>query len=109
MLSAGFVVLIAGIILSLSSCGDDVCFLVIVTSSLPHGVVGQIYIFDLNGDCGDRWLLVSGSLPPGITLKSDGRLSGTPTIAGDYSFTVGLQDSSSGDESHKEMLITITE
>ena len=29
-----------------------------------------------------------GSLPPGITLKSDGLLSGVPTTPGQYTFTI---------------------
>jgi uncharacterized protein (TIGR03437 family) len=32
----------------------------------------------------------SGGLPPGITLSSSGLLSGTPTTAGQYSFTITL-------------------
>ena len=38
----------------------------------------------------------SGSLPPGITLSGTGALSGTPTTAGTYSFTVSGVDSSTG-------------
>jgi hypothetical protein len=36
----------------------------------------------------------SGSLPPGLTLTSSGLLSGTPTTAGTYNFTVRGSDSS---------------
>lgn len=36
--------------------------------------------------------LVSGVLPPGITLGADGLISGTPTTAGDYSFTLRATD-----------------
>jgi hypothetical protein len=36
----------------------------------------------------------SGSLPPGLTLTSGGLLSGTPTTAGTYNFTVRGSDSS---------------
>jgi hypothetical protein len=31
---------------------------------------------------------ISGELPPGLTLSSDGTLVGTPTQAGTYEFTV---------------------
>lgn len=41
-----------------------------------------------------QWSLASGSLPPGITLASDtGQLTGTPTAAGDYLFTLMVTDS----------------
>ncbi|WP_343533460.1 T9SS type A sorting domain-containing protein [Pedobacter sp.] len=34
----------------------------------------------------------SGTLPTGLTLSAGGVLSGTPTVAGDYSFTVSVTD-----------------
>ena len=41
------------------------------------------------------WSVSAGSLPPGVTLNaSTGLLSGTPTTAGTYSFTVKVTDSS---------------
>ena len=36
----------------------------------------------------------SGSLPPGLTLYSDGGIRGVPTTAGTYTFTVSLVASS---------------
>jgi hypothetical protein len=39
------------------------------------------------------WSLATGALPTGITLSSAGVLSGTPTAAGTFSFTVAVQDS----------------
>jgi hypothetical protein len=40
------------------------------------------------------WSVVSGVLPPGITLSSTGIFSGTPTVAGRASFTVQVSDAS---------------
>jgi putative Ig domain-containing protein/all-beta uncharacterized protein len=41
------------------------------------------------------WSIFPGSsLPPGLNLSSDGLLSGIPTQAGDYSFTLGVTDAS---------------
>src|SRR5262249_12332536 len=40
------------------------------------------------------WSVQSGSLPAGITLSSSGLLSGTPTTAGDFTFTVKVSDGS---------------
>ena len=39
---------------------------------------------------------VSGSMPAGLSLSSTGQVSGTPTVAGAFSFTVTAQDSSTG-------------
>lgn len=70
------------------------------TESLPDGVVGQPYSFRLEHNCSpERDLMewrVSGNLPPGIMLSlldiqsSGGQLSGTPTLAGRFSFDVRL-------------------
>ena len=32
-------------------------------------------------------------LPPGLSLSSDGQISGTPTLVGSYSFRIGVSDS----------------
>ena len=40
------------------------------------------------------WSLVSGELPPGLELtESPGRITGTPTTAGTFTFTVRVTDS----------------
>jgi hypothetical protein len=36
--------------------------------------------------------VLSGSLPPGLSLAPDGEISGTPTTAGVYTFTVRFED-----------------
>ncbi|MEO8051750.1 MAG: hypothetical protein ABI833_15130 [Acidobacteriota bacterium] len=44
------------------------------------------------------WLLSSGTLPPGITLTSQGNsalIAGTPTVAGVYTYTIAAIDSNS--------------
>jgi large repetitive protein len=64
----------------------------------PGGEVGVTYSDQLTVTAGTSpftWSVSSGSLPPGITLgASTGLLSGTPTTAGTYSFTVKVTDSS---------------
>jgi hypothetical protein len=52
----------------------------------PTAGVGERYSFTCTTD--GRVSKSGGSLPPGISLSSSGRLSGTPTRAGSYSFTV---------------------
>ena len=41
------------------------------------------------------WVLSSGSLPPGLTLKATGRIAGTPDVSGTHTFSVKVKDSSS--------------
>jgi len=65
--------------------------LVISTSSLPDGVVGNSYSATLTADGGTTpytWTLNSGELPPGLGLGGGGLISGTPTAAGLYHFIV---------------------
>ena len=67
----------------------------IVTSTLPDAEVGSVYSVFLvqeGGVAPFQWDLISGSLPAGISLTSDGELTGTPTVAGDASFEVRVQD-----------------
>ncbi|GLZ39298.1 putative Ig domain-containing protein [Actinokineospora sp. NBRC 105648] len=53
------------------------------------------------------WSIPSGALPPGLTLNtSTGVLSGTPTTAGSYTFTVQVTDAS-GQTATKSVTIVI--
>jgi len=83
---------------------------VIITSSLPTGVRGELYsqTVVVSGGSGTKTLSVSsGSLPPGLSL--DGFvISGTPTSTGTYSFTLQVQDEM-GASSTKSLQIVIVE
>lgn len=58
-------------------------------SSPPAGQVGIGYTsYQFVADDVASYSLGSGALPPGLTLSSAGLLSGTPTLDGDYAFTV---------------------
>jgi hypothetical protein len=76
---------------------DDHDALVILTEQLPNGRVGVAYgfVLEVAGDA-DEFLLVSGTLPPGIAFSIDGVFSGIPTEAGSFVFTVEALDLSSG-------------
>ncbi len=63
------------------------------------GTVGEPYSGGYQATGGTppytSWAIVEGSLPPGMSLDpSSGALTGTPTQAGDYSYTVQVTDSS---------------
>ena len=59
-------------------------------SAPPTAAVGTAYSYTYTstGDPVPTYTLASGSLPPGLTIASTGALSGTPTTAGTYSFTI---------------------
>ena len=63
---------------------------VITTATLPSGTVNATYSQTLtaNGDTPITWSIASGTLPGGLSLSSDGVISGTPTAAGTFNFTV---------------------
>jgi hypothetical protein len=69
------------------------------TGALSSGSVGKAYseqIQTTGGRSPIRFGLASGSLPPGLDLSSSGLVSGTPTRAGDHSFTIRATDSCPG-------------
>ncbi|WP_089721833.1 putative Ig domain-containing protein [Candidatus Entotheonella palauensis] len=80
----------------LMACGDDED-LVILTEQLPNGRVGVAYSFvlEVEGDA-DEFVLVAGTLPPGIDFSIDGEFGGIPTEAGSFTFTVEAIDLSRG-------------
>ena len=58
--------------------------------TLKNGYIGVWYSTTLyaEGTSAIRWILTRGSLPAGLTLNSNGTVTGTPTTAGEYIFTV---------------------
>ncbi len=68
------------------------------TSPLTGGTVGSAYSQTLAATGGTSpytWTTLSGTLPTGLALSSGGVLSGTPTAAGTFNFTVQVTDSAS--------------
>lgn len=69
----------------------------ITTSSpLPGGTAGTFYTTQFSavgGSGGYVWSQTGGTLPPPLTLSAGGVLSGTPSQAGTYSFSVTVRDS----------------
>jgi len=83
----------------------------VTTATLPAGSLGTSYTTTLAATGGTTpyaWSVSAGSLPPGLTLTSStGRITGTPTAAGSYSFTVRAADSL-GRANTKALSITIS-
>jgi hypothetical protein len=94
---------------SVTGCGgavDTASFKVVIgassaaiaTTSLPNGTVETAYSAAIEGSGGCtpyKWAIASGTLPAGLTTKVSSSttalsLSGTPTTATSYSFTVSL-------------------
>lgn len=64
-------------------------------SGLPNATVGQSYTQTITASAGTApysFSLASGSLPTGLSLDPNGTVSGTPTAAGSFTFTVTATD-----------------
>jgi large repetitive protein len=73
--------------------------LAISPSTFTAGTVGISYNQTLtltNGYGSPTYAVTTGSLPPGLTLSSGGVLSGTPTTAGSYTFSITATDGNPG-------------
>src|SRR5271157_1117989 len=80
---------------------------------LPSGAEGDAYKEGLLATGGVQpytWTIDSGALPPGLTLTTDGVLSGTPPTgsAGTYSFTVRVTDSQSPVKAYQIANLSLT-
>jgi hypothetical protein len=71
--------------------------LAVSSSSLPEGTVNTAYSATLTASGGASpytWSILSGILPAGTSLgTATGAISGTPTAAGSYNFSVQVTDS----------------
>lgn len=71
----------------------------ITPTTIPVITVGVAYSQTITASGGTApytYAITGGSLPTGLSLTANGTLSGTPTAAGPYSFTVTATDSSTG-------------
>ena len=69
--------------------------LAILTTSVPGGTSGTAYSTTLAATGGTSpygWSVSGGALPPGLGMTPTGVISGTPTAAGTYSFSVRVVD-----------------
>ena len=80
----------------------------ITTASLPNGEVDTTYNQTLGATGSETitWSLASGStMPAGLTLNSDGTITGTPTTAGQFTFTATATNSAGSDSKEYELTI----
>ncbi|HZL56284.1 MAG TPA: putative Ig domain-containing protein, partial [Bryobacteraceae bacterium] len=73
--------------------------LTVTTQALPSGVTGVPYpqqmLAAMGGVAPYTWAATSGALPAGLTLASNGVLTGTPTVTGSFPLGVTVTDSAS--------------
>ncbi|MBI2685966.1 MAG: putative Ig domain-containing protein [Acidobacteria bacterium] len=68
----------------------------VLTTTLPAGTTGVAYATTLQATGGTgtyTWSPGSGGPPPGLTVQSNGQITGTPTTPGSYTFAIAVQDS----------------
>jgi hypothetical protein len=83
--------------MELSIASANTAALTITTTSLPNGMVGTPYSAALTASGGNQpysWSFASGRMPAGLSLNSNGVISGTPTAAGTFSLGLTLKDKS---------------
>src|SRR5262249_15662460 len=76
--------------------------------ALPEGTVGQPYIQAFTASAGTtplRFTVIRGALPPGLNLDQDGTLSGAPTSADTFNFTVQATDAKGCTGTHDYTLV----
>lgn len=102
-----------------SGCGTgEDCEFIIKDNSLPDGVVGVGYSYDLgwsangcfwkNDTENTIWTHSAGTLPPGISFNSDGKISGLPTQAGVFNMTFKVTYKSENEFSEVQKGFSIT-
>jgi hypothetical protein len=83
---------------------------IVVTTSVPNGVVGSAYSTTLQASGGTgsfAWSVSGGMLPTGLGLSTAGVISGTPTTAGTATFTVRATDTGASGYAERTLTITI--
>lgn len=85
---------------------------VVITTgaTLPEATMGSAYQQQLTatGGLGDfTWTVSAGALPAGLVLSTGGVLSGTPTVSGNFNFTV--QAASAGNQNTLAATLSIVQ
>lgn len=79
--------------------------------TITNGVVGISYRFLLVASGGVKpytYSISAGSLPPGLSLSTDGVISGTPTQTGTFNFTAKVVDSQTPTAAYTTLATSMT-
>jgi hypothetical protein len=79
--------------------------------TVSNGVIGISYKFLLIASGGVQpytWTISAGALPTGLSLTTDGVISGTPTTLGKFTFTAKVVDSQSPTQAFTTLTTSIT-
>ncbi len=83
-----------------------------MTTALSTATVGRPYQFQLTAAGGGQpytWTLASGKFPPGMLLEtSTGKITGTPGLPGNYSFTAEVKDSGIAQQQVANEILTLS-
>ena len=84
---------------------------IITTKSLAYGYKDQEYNFTLETDIQDSftWSIIEGRLPAGLTLQSDGLITGIPGESGAFNFTVRAELDQGYEPAEKSFTLEIIE
>ncbi len=96
--------------LGLVAVAPAVQSLTIVTKRLPAARVGRPYVARLTAAGGSRpvsWARKAGAIPGGLRLLRDGRLTGTPRVAGKRLITLRVTDPG-GRSAIRRFLLTVS-
>jgi len=105
-----------GILAELAACVDNLApqaagtTVTVTTTSLPNAALGVFYSQALQvtgGSAPYTWATLTGTLPTGLSLSSGGVISGTPTVAGTYTFTVKATDAGANIGNSGTLSITV--
>jgi len=86
---------------------EDITAPVVTTASLPVGTITVSYSQTLAqaSNTAAVWSLTAGTLPDGLSLSTTGAITGTPSVAGIFTFTV--QATNGGGSDTQELTITV--
>jgi hypothetical protein len=87
-------------------------FIITLDPELSGGLRGEPYLdtIETRGGTGANTVtILSGALPPGLTIAATGVISGTPTTVGLFAFQVGIANPATGYSDQRDFDIEVLE